>query len=127
MSDKSDAEVRASVSDGNVNGIVRCPICEGLHPVKLDRNGNPYVTLSCVGAGSNLFPRTPLGEESFAKWKKAVSDDTVSVAVPIPVPVTGENALEPMAPSESAETTSSPDALETAMNKFLERHGTRRT
>jgi hypothetical protein len=125
MNDKRDAREPASVSDGNVNGIVKCPICKGLHPVKLDRNGNPYVALSCVGAGSNLFPRTPFGKESFARWKKAASDD--AVAVPLPVPAPGENALEPIVPSESVDATLSPDAIETAMNKFLERHGTRRT
>lgn len=126
MNDSGEVESRASVSDGNVNGTVRCPICEGLHPVKLDRNGNPYVTLSCVGTGSNLFPRTPFGKESFARWKKAVSDDTVSVAVPIPVHVQVANAIEPMVPSEIVDTAPSPDPLDAAIDKFLERLQTRR-
>ena len=110
--------VSVSVTDGNVNDTVRCPICEGLHPIKLDRRGNPFVTLSCVGAGSNVFPRTSFGKEKFGEWKEAASGCTSPVSLSVPVAE---------APAERVPSGSAPDvepssaSLKTALREFLEK------
>ena len=83
MSENRDVRDIASISitadSATEAATVKCPICKILHPLKLDRNGNPYFTLSCVGSGSNIFPRTPFGRECIEKWKDAASSDTVPV------------------------------------------------
>lgn len=118
MNDEREVEGRASVSDGNANGIVRCPICEGLHPVKLDRNGNPYFTLSCVGAGSNVFPRTAYGKEKLGEWREAA----LSSNSPVPLSAAVSEATEPSLPSGSGLGLEPPSAnLETALSRFLEK------
>ena len=56
--------------DNESDEVLLCGICGELHPIKHDRRGREFVTLGCMGSGSNVFPRTPFGARIFYEWKK---------------------------------------------------------
>ena len=120
MTQSDNRDIAIVSEEGTSKEAVRCPICKGHHPVKRDRRGKEFVTLSCIGAGSNVFPRTPLGKGLFKEWKRDALVNPPVVSIPVPTVETGA----PSAPLGIGgnEDVPSVDPLETVVRRFLERN-----